>query len=150
MDHLKTVKLSVCSTLGAIGAFISSIYGGWDSALTTLVIFMAIDFLSGLIVAAVFKKSNKSQTGSLDSKAGWKGISKKGMILLIVLIAYRLDLMVGSTFIKDTVIIAYIVNEGVSIIENAGLMGLPIPAVIANAIEVLRQGKEKPKGGDET
>lgn len=143
MIHINTVKLCVLSTLGAIGAFISSIYGGWSSALTTLVIFMIIDYLSGVIVAAVFHKSNKSKTGSLDSKAGWKGLSKKGMILLIVLIAYRLDLIVGSSFIKDTVIIAYIVNEAVSIIENAGLMGLPVPAVIANAIDVLKQNKKK-------
>jgi toxin secretion/phage lysis holin len=107
---------------------------------------MAIDYLTGILVAAVFHKSSKSKTGALDSKAGWKGLTKKGMVLLIVLIAHRLDLVIGSTFVKDAVTIAYIANETISIVENAGLMGLPIPSVITNAIEVLKQKSDDPEG----
>ncbi|MGN6711246.1 phage holin family protein [Anaerocolumna jejuensis] len=81
--------------------------------------------ISGIIVAGVFKNSTKSETGALESKAGWKGLFRKGMTLLIVLIAYRLDLAVGTTYIKDAVIIAYIANEVISVTENAGLMGVP-------------------------
>jgi toxin secretion/phage lysis holin len=126
------------AVIGAIGAFIAKLFGGWDAAMTTLVIFMGIDYLMGLIVAGVFKKSGKSENGALDSRAGFKGLLKKSVILLVVLVAYRLDLVLGSTFIKDAVIIGYIANETISIIENAGLMGIPIPDVIKRAIDILK------------
>ena len=64
------------------------------------------------------------------------------MTLLVVLVACRLDLVTGSTFIRDTAIIAFIANETISIIENAGLMGVPIPAVVAKAIDILKQKAE--------
>ncbi len=124
---------------GIVGAFISRLFGGWDAAMTTLVIFMGIDYLMGLIVAGVFKRSGKSENGALDSRAGFKGLLKKSVILLVVLVAYRLDLVLGSTFIKDAVIIGYIANETISIIENAGLMGIPIPDVIKKAIDILKK-----------
>ena len=126
------------AVIGAIGAFIASLFGGWDAAMTTLVVFMGVDYLMGLIVAGVFKKSGKSENGALDSRAGFKGLLKKSIVLLIVLVAYRLDLVLGSTFIKDAVIIGYIANETISIIENAGLMGIPIPDVIKRAIDILK------------
>ena len=126
------------AVIGTIGAFIARLFGGWDAAMTTLVIFMGVDYLMGLIVAGVFKRSGKSENGALDSRAGFKGLLKKSIILLIVLIAYRLDLVLGSAFIKDAVIIGYIANETISIIENAGLMGIPIPDVIKRAIDILK------------
>jgi toxin secretion/phage lysis holin len=134
---------AITAMLGIIGGTIATAFGGWDAALTTLVIFMAIDYVTGLIVAGVFHTSNKTDTGALESRAGWKGLCKKGMTLLIVLIACRLDLMMGTNFVRDAVVIGYIANESISIIENAGLMGLPIPKVIVKAIEVLRQQSEK-------
>lgn len=142
MEHVTTVKIGFLSVFGVIGSFVATLFGGWDTALTTLVIFMAIDYITGLAVAGIFHTSTKSETGSLESKAGWKGLFRKGMILLIVLIASRLDLIMGSSFIQDAVIIGYIVNETISIIENAGLMGLPIPSVISNAIDVLKKNSE--------
>ena len=142
MESTSTAKVWLLGLLGAVGAFISSLYGGWDSAMTTLAIFMAIDYITGLIVAGVFKKSGKSETGALESRAGWKGLCKKGMTLLIVLVAVRLDLAIGAAFVKDAVVIGYIANETISIIENAGLMGLPIPKVITKAIEVLQKKSE--------
>lgn len=145
MDHISTAKFLLLSILGAIGAFISNLFGGWDMALTTLIIFMGVDYLSGLIVAGVFHRSGKSENGALESRAGWKGLCRKGMSLLIVLVAVRLDLTMGTTIIKDAVVIAYMVNEALSIIENAGLMGLPIPAVIQKAIEVLQKNSEPVK-----
>ena len=114
------------------------LFGGWSAAMTTLSICMAIDYITGFAVAAVFKKSPKSASGALESRAGFKGLLRKGAILLIVLIAHRLDIALGVAFIKDGVITAYILNETVSIIENVGLMGLPIPAVITKAIDMLK------------
>ena len=136
-------KTGILTILGTAGAFIANLFGGWDAALTTLLIFMAIDYLLGLIVAAVFHKSNKSESGGLDSRAGLKGLLKKGMVLLIVLVAARLDIMIGSNFIKDGVVIAFVANETISIIENAGIMGVPIPSVITNAIDTLQRKSEK-------
>ena len=134
------MKNIVCGAFGTIGAAIAWLFGGWSMALTTLLIFMGIDYITGVIVAGVFHRSGKSKTGSLSSVAGIKGLAKKGMILLFVLVAYRLDLQMGTSYIKDAVCIAFIANELLSIIENAGLMGVPIPDVIGKAIEVLKKG----------
>lgn len=154
MNRIHIVKDALCAAIGAAGAFISASYGGWSAALTTLVIFMAVDYVTGMIVAGIFHKSEKTKDGTLESRAGWKGICRKGVSLLVVLIACRLDLLIGTNFIRDTTVIAFIVNETISIIENAGLMGVPIPAVIVSAIHVLKEkadanaDKIKPKPPD--
>jgi toxin secretion/phage lysis holin len=147
-DKMDALKAFILTVIGVIGGFVTTLFGGWSAALTTLIIAMAIDYLSGIIVAGVFNKSIKSETGALESKAGWKGLFRKGMTLLIVLIAYRLDLAVGTTFIKDAVIIAYIANEVISITENAGLMGVPIPKPILKGIDILKQKSEEDTGND--
>lgn len=136
--EVNNLKISILSILGVIGSVVANLLGGWDSALETLILFMAVDYFTGLIVAGVFNKSAKSETGAIESKAGWKGLLKKGVTLLIVLVATRLDKVTGTEVIRDAVIIAYIINEGISIIENAGLMGVPIPAIIRRTLEVLK------------
>ena len=141
MIHLTETKVAIMTGAGVIGGMISQAFGGWDAALITLLLFMAVDYLSGLIVAGVFQASDKSASGSLSSIACWQGLLKKGMTLIIVLVAARLDIVLGTAFVRDAVVIAYVVNETISIIENAGLMGLPVPDVIMSAIEQL-QGKK--------
>ena len=128
--------------IGLIGGAFTTLFGGWTAGMTTLVLFMAIDYVSGLIVAGVFKKSTKSESGALDSKAGWRGLARKCMTLLFVLIAYRLDLMLNTNYIRDAVVVGFCANELISIVENAGLMGLPLPAIIVKAIEVLKRKAE--------
>lgn len=131
---------------GVMGGLISSLFGEWNAALTTLCIFMVSDYVTGIIVAGVFKNSPRSENGALESRAGLKGIFRKCVMLLFVLIANRLDIMTGSGFIKDGVVTAFICNEAISIIENAGLMGIPMPEVITRAIEILKNksiGKEE-------
>lgn len=137
-----TLKSVVCTTVGIIGAAISELFGGWDAALTTLVMFMAIDYISGLIVAGIFHKSSKSETGGLNSQIGWQGICRKGITLAIVLIASRLDILIGTSYIKDAVVIAFCANELISIVENAGLIGIPMPDVILKAIDILKSDGE--------
>lgn len=138
------MKSTLCLVAGVTGGFFATLFGGWDAGIITLLIFMGIDYFSGLTVAVVFKKSPKSATGAAESKAGFKGLCKKALILLFVLIAERLDIMIGTSYIRDAVIIAFCVNELISIIENAGLMGIPIPKVITNAIDILKQkGEDK-------
>lgn len=136
------MKNEFCVEIGLIGGLIATALGGWDVGLQTLVIFMCIDYITGILVAGVFHKSKKSETGTLESLAGWKGLIRKGVTLLIVLVAVQLDKVIGSTFIRDAVIIGFIANELISIVENAGLMGIPIPAVITNAIDVLQKKAE--------
>jgi toxin secretion/phage lysis holin len=137
------MKAMLCTTVGLIGGIIATAFGGWDQSLTTLFIFMVIDYVTGLIVAGVFKRSGKSQTGALDSSAGWKGICKKGVSLLIVLVAARIDITLNIGFCRTTVVIAFIANELISITENAGLMGIPIPSVIVRSIDILKKQSEK-------
>ena len=139
---MKELKVRILSVIGCVGSVIASLFGGWDAALVTLLIFMGVDYVTGLIVAGVFHTSEKTENGALESRAGWKGLCRKGVTLLVVLVACRLDLMMGSNFIRDAVVIAFVANETISIIENAGLMGIPIPAVITKAIEVLKKKAE--------
>ena len=136
------MKVKLFSLIGCVGSVIASLFGGWDAALATLIIFMGVDYCTGLLVAGVFHKSKKTQNGALESRAGWKGLCRKGVTLLVVLVACRLDLMMGATFIRDAAVIAFVVNETISIIENAGLMGIPIPPVIVKAIEILKKKSE--------
>lgn len=135
--------------IGLIGGAFTTLFGGWTAGMTTLVLFMAIDYVSGLIVAGVFQKSTKSETGALESKAGWKGLARKCMTLLFVLIAYRLDLLLSTNYIRDAVVIGFCANEFVSIVENAGLMGLPLPAPLKRALEVLRNKAEFEENANE-
>lgn len=132
------MKESICTGLGIVGSLIAALFGGWDSALITLLIFMGVDYLTGLIVAA----AGKSPKGKLSSKVGWKGLAKKCIILLLVLVAARLDVILGTSYVRAGVCIAFMCNEVISILENAGLMGVPLPDVLKNAIDLL-QKKEK-------
>lgn len=137
------MKDVVCVVTGAIGSAVTYLLGGWDASIVTLLLFMAIDYVTGIICAGVFHKSPKTDTGALESKAGLKGLCRKGMILLFVLIGVRLDIIIGASYIRDGVCIAFILNELISIVENAGLMGMPVPETIKNAIDILQK-----KGSD--
>lgn len=128
---------------GMVGAVVTAL-GGWDTNTGTLLIFMFLDLVTGgVILPVIFKKSKKSTNGKLESRAFAKGICRKGMYLAVVLVAYRLDLTMGVHYVRDTVIIAFIANELISITENAGLMGIPIPEAIKNAIDVLTKKTEE-------
>lgn len=147
--NINGIKTAVCTAAGVVGSAIASAFGGWDAAMITLVSMMVIDYLTGVLVAGVFHNSPKTENGALESKAGWKGLCRKGVTLLIVLVAARLDIILGTEFIRDAVVIGYIANEIISIIENAGLMGVPIPEAIKKAIEVLQQKGSEDNGGSD-
>ena len=136
------MKNTICLIAGTVGSIIASLFGGWSTALTTLLIFILIDYITGLVVAGVFHKSPKTKTGALESRAGLKGLIRKCTMLLFVLVGHRLDLAVGASYIRDAVCIAFILNELISIVENAGLMGIPIPAVISKSIDILKEKSE--------
>ena len=132
------MKETICMVIGAIGGFIASLFGGWDSALATLIIFMAIDFATGMITAAM-GRSKHTDTGKLSSKAGWLGLAKKCSILMLIIVAVRLDILLNTNYVRDAVCIGFYANEVLSIIENTSLMGIPYPPALKNAIEILQE-----------
>ena len=132
------IKFFTLTSVACVGAAVASIFGGWTGAMTTLVILMLIDYVTGLIVAGVFHASPKSSGGALSSAVGFKGICRKFVILLIVVVACRVDLLLSTTIIRDATCIGFCANELLSITENAGLMGIPLPRKLVDAIEVLR------------
>ena len=131
------MKETICTVLGLVFGYVSSLFGGWDAAISTLVCFMAMDYITGLIVAGVFHSSGKTENGTLESGVGWRGLCRK-------------DMVIGSNLLRDAAVIAFIANETISIVENAGLMGVPVPPVIMQAIEVLKKKSEldNKKDGD--
>lgn len=143
MNELKTYVLG---TFALLGGLFGQLFGGWTAAMGTLIFCMAVDYTMGMLVAGVFHKSPKTEGGGLESRAGWKGLCRKGVTLLIVLVASRVDLALGTAFVRDAVIVGYVANEVISIIENAGLMGVPIPDALVHAVDAL-QGKEKDGNG---
>ena len=124
---------------GILGATLSWMFGGFSTAFGVLIGCMAADYLCGLIVAGVFKNSPKSPSGALESRAGWKGLCRKGGTLAVVFLAAQLDkVVVGGSIVRDGVLIAYILNEAISITENIGLMGVPLPRPLVAAIDILK------------
>jgi len=136
----KSGFLTVC---GIVGGAIATALGGWDESVVTLLICMGIDYITGMIVAGVYHESKKSESGKLDSHAAFKGILKKIMMLAIVAVSYRLDLMLEINYVRNAVVIAFVVNEILSILENAGLMGITYPKALSNALEVLQNKTEQ-------
>ena len=143
---MEKIKITIMSLVGLFGSIIANALGGWSTAMATLVIFMAIDYITGFMLAMVFKKSPKTQTGTLSSGIGFKGLCKKGMIFLFIFVAVRLDVTLGIDFVKNATILAFITNELVSIVENAGLMGFPVPKVILNMTDVLKRKVDEEDG----
>ena len=141
-----TVKNAVLGFIATAGSVIANALGGWDAALTVLVAMMAADYLTGVLVALIWHRSNKTDDGTLSSKAGFKGLCKKGMIILIVWIAVLLDNAIGANYVRTAVILFFIGNEGISLLENAGLMGVPYPRFIKKALQALRDKGDNGEG----
>ena len=112
--------------------------GGFDLFLEALLVCMLIDYMMGLTVAGLYQRSEKSDTGGLNSFVGWMGISKKITSLLFVIIGVELQKITGLVGIREGIIIALVLNELISIIENAGLMGVPVPKPLTDVIDVLK------------
>lgn len=141
----KVVK-GICLVAG----FIAGLYGEWTSALTILAIMMCVDYITGVLVA-ITGKSPHTDGGGLSSKIGFVGLAKKGFIMLIVLVATQLDKAIGNTamIFQSAAVFYYIANEGLSILENAELMGVPFPAFIRQRLETMRESKDKPPDSTE-
>ena len=133
------MKETVCTAFGVIGSAICWAFGGWDAAMAALLVCIAVDYVSGSIVALVFHKSNKTESGAYNSAYGLKGLCKKCLMLLFVLVAVQIDRVLGADYVRDAVCIGFSVNEILSIIENLGLAGIPMPEAIIKALEQLQK-----------
>ena len=142
------IKDAILAVLAAAGAFLANALGGWDALLKLLIALMAADYITGLAVAAIWRKSNKSDSGALDSKAGFRGLVKKCAILLLVYIGVLLDSAVGAHYVRSAVCLFFIGNEGLSLLENIGLMGVEYPEFMKNMLEALRDKGDGGKGDE--
>ena len=136
------LKVIFYGATAAVGGFLSWLFGGWSAALAILLGCLALDYVTGLIVAGVFHKSPKTANGGLESRAGWKGLLRKVATLLMVALAHFVDVLLGTVYIRDAVVIAFCVNEMLSLLENFGLMGVPIYKPLREALELLKKKEE--------
>ena len=144
------IKNYVLAVMAFVGGFVSHALGGWDSMMKLLMALMALDFLTGWLVAGVWKRSNKSESGALDSKASFRGLIRKGMILMVVWIGVLLDDALGATYVRNAVVLFFVGNEGLSLLESLGLMGVPFPDFLKKALEALHdRGNKGEEIGDE-
>jgi toxin secretion/phage lysis holin len=134
----------VIKWIAGIAGAIAGLFGEWSTMLTILVVVMAIDYISGWIVAWC-GRSPKTEDGGLSSKVGFVGIAKKGFIMLLVLLATLLDRAIGNETMvfQSSLVFYYIANEGLSILENAALMGVKFPEKLRKALETLREKEDE-------
>ena len=133
------MKETLCTIFGLLGSALCWAFSGWDAALKALVICMAVDYISGSMVALVFHNSRKSESGSYNSAYGLKGLCKKCLMLLFVIVAVQADNLIGGDFVRDAVCIGFATNEILSIVENLGLAGVPMPQAVVQALEQLQK-----------
>lgn len=142
MEKATIIKTGFYGAICALGGAIGNLVGGFDKLFIALIVCMVVDYFSGILVAAVFKKSPKTESGALESNAGLKGLVKKIFILLIVAVSVQIDIVLNSSFVRNAVILGFIANEALSIIENGGLMGFKYPPALVNAIDILKKKSE--------
>ena len=123
-----------------IGGWITAVLGGWDTALQVLVLFVVMDYITGMIAAWYEKR--------LNSRVGFRGIAKKILLFVPVALGYWLDVLLGQEILRSLAIFFYIANEGLSITENIGRAGVPIPVPLYNALEQLRKQGDREASGD--
>lgn len=142
MSEAKNIYYVILAALAAAGTAVAQYMGGWDGLTKLLAFVMSVDYLTGALCAAVWHKSPKTATGGYESRAGFKGLIRKGVIILIVMVAAELDKLAGTTAMRTATILFFAANDGMSILENLGIMGVPYPPALKNAFEVLRRKSE--------
>ena len=147
-DCLNTAKTFLLAAAASLGGSVLAAFGGADVWLSALACTMGADYLTGLLLALVWKRSPKTENGAASSQAGLKGLFKKGAMFLTVLVAHQLDLAFSLNYLRGAVIMAFLANELLSLAENLGLMGIPWPSVMQNAIELLTAKEESQPHGD--
>lgn len=137
------MKDLICIAAGIIGGAIASAFGGWDPLMKALIICMCVDYATGAILALIFHKSPKSEKGGYSSAVGVKGFFKKCGILLGVIICVQADKVMGTNFARDAACVGFALNDTLSVVENLGLMGVPMPEKVTKALEVFKNKEEQ-------
>lgn len=137
-----TNRIAIFSAVSGVAAgVVSALIGGWDLALETLAIIMLLDYCTGLIVAGVFHKSPKSEGGALESKAAFKGLVKKALIVVIVVAFHQADKLTGKSFFRDGACWAFFIAELISVVENVGLV-YPLPTFVTKCLDWFKDKSE--------
>lgn len=120
----------------AIGSFVSFMFGGWSTLLSILLAFIVIDYVSGFVAAGI--------EGKLSSSNGMRGIAKKVAVFFVVAVAHMMDVALGydGHILRDATIFFFLANEALSILENAGRIGVPVPGALKKAIDILNEKSE--------
>ena len=133
------VKQVLSLVIGALTTGLMKIIGEPTQDLKILLLLMVIDLIVGFTVSAVWHKSSKTKSGKVSSKVMFKGIVKKILTLVLVVVAYQIDILLGYDVIRHIAIIAFIVQEIISIIENITITGIKAPEIITKALDVLER-----------
>ena len=133
------LKNIVSIVTGTIGSLLINLIGKPTDDLIILLVLMTIDLIVGFLISAIWQKSTKTDSGKLSSSVMFKGIVKKFFTLVIVVIAFQLDKLLIMNVIRHIVIIAFIVEEVLSITENIAITGIKIPTIITKALDVLEK-----------
>lgn len=140
---INTIRVLWVALGGALGGVIGFLYGEVPSTFYILMWCMLIDYISGIVIAVIFKASPKSSNGALDSRVGLKGLFRKAGIFVAILVCRWIDVMMNTSFVMEAATVAFIVNELISIVENLGIAGVPIPKLMRDALTQLEQQSGK-------
>lgn len=140
-----THKLDFCFLAGLLSGGVEFFFGGWTLKMSILMAVMAMDFITGWLVAMVWKKSPKTADGGLKSDIGWKGLVKKFFTVVIISLLHLIDIFFGYDYLMNMGIVGFFCNEALSIIENIGLV-YDLPPVITKIITVLNEKAGKKDG----
>lgn len=140
MEELKSFIIAISAVIGGVA---STYLGGMDEMLTALILFMLIDYATGLIVCLVFKNSPKTESGGASSKIGFKGLFKKFVVIMLIMVMVQADIIFKTNnFFREAAIWGFLANELFSLIENAGLMGIKLPKAFTDAFDVLKKKED--------
>lgn len=133
LDDTGVLQAIKCGA-ATIGGLVTGFLGGWDTSLRVLVMFVVLDYATGIVAAYLEKK--------LDSSVGFKGITRKVLLFIPVGVACYLDQLLGQQVLRSLAIWFYLANEGLSLVENLGRCGVPIPPAIMGALQQLKKRGE--------
>lgn len=129
-----------------VGALVAGLIGQWGTMYWIMACCQGIDLITGAMVAFIFHRSPKTETGGAESQTMFKGLCRKFGMWCIVALAHQLDVALGINYIATAAVYSFIANESLSIVENCGLMGIVKNEIIINAIDVLKKRSENTKG----
>jgi len=143
MDATSIIAL-LCGALAGVGGCFIALLGGYTPILQSLFIFIGLDIITGL-VESFFKHSTKTKSGKFSSNVMWKGLARKGLILVVIMVANAMDMVFGMDYLTSAVCLFYCIQECLSVLENLGKCGVPLPKKLVDILDVLDEQNEKCK-----